>query len=90
MIKHLNIRVYGSVQGVFYRATAMEAAMFLDIKGFARNEKDETVYLEAEGGEDKLAAFVEWCKVGPPRAIVERVITEEGEIKNFSKFEISR
>jgi acylphosphatase len=90
MIKHLNIRVYGNVQGVFYRATAMETALFFDIKGFARNEKDETVYIEAEGEESKLDAFVAWCYIGPPRASVVRVETKEGSMKNFSKFEISR
>lgn len=35
MAKHLNIHVYGRVQGVFYRASAMEIANKLDIKGFA-------------------------------------------------------
>lgn len=90
MIKHLNIRVYGSVQGVFYRATAMQKALELDLKGFARNEKDETVYIEAEGEEDKLKAFVDWCYEGPPRASVERVATEEGDMKNYTKFRIDR
>jgi acylphosphatase len=90
MIKHLNIRVYGRVQGVFYSATAMEKALELGIKGFARNEKDETVYIEAEGEEDKLKEFIDWCYIGPPRASVDTISTEEGEIKNYTKFEISR
>ena len=88
MVKHLNIRVYGRVQGVFYRATAMEKALELGIKGFARNEKDETVYMEAEGEEEKLKQFIYWCRIGPPRASVERVATEEGSMKNYSKFGI--
>lgn len=78
------------MHGVFYRATAMQAAISLDIKGFARNEKDETVYIEAEGEEDKLKEFVEWCKTGPPRASVEKVITEESAMKNYTKFAIDR
>jgi acylphosphatase len=90
MIKHLNIKVYGNVQGVFYRATAMQAALNLDIKGFARNEKDETVYIEAEGEENNLEAFITWCRIGPPRASVERVTTEEAPMKNYSKFTIDR
>jgi acylphosphatase len=90
MIKHLNIRVYGRVQGVFYRATAMETAGKLGIKGFARNEKDGSVYVEAEGEEDKLKEFIDWCYEGPPRAGVDRVATEESAMKNYAKFVIDR
>ena len=90
MIKHLNIRVYGRVQGVFYRATAMETAGKLGIKGFARNEKDGSVYVEAEGDEDKLKEFVDWCRIGPPRASVDRIETEESAMRNYTKFVIER
>ncbi len=90
MIKHLNIYVYGRVQGVFYRASAMEAADKLGIKGFARNEKDGTVYIEAEGEEDDLREFISWCYKGPARASVERVATEETPMKNYTKFTIDR
>jgi len=90
MAKHHNIRVYGRVQGVFYRATAMEIATKLGIKGFARNEKDETVYIEAEGEEDNLKAFIHWCRIGPPRASVERVTVEISEIKNYTTFVVQR
>jgi len=90
MIKHHNIRVYGRVQGVFYRGAAMEKATKLGIKGFARNEKDETVYIEAEGEEDNLKAFIHWCRIGPPRASVERVTVEISEIKNYTTFVVQR
>ncbi len=90
MVKHLNIHVYGRVQGVFYRATAMEIAANLGLKGFVRNEKDESVYIEAEGEEEKLNDFVDWCYIGPMRAKVERVIKEEGTMKNFTNFEVIR
>lgn len=90
MIKHLNIRVYGRVQGVFYRATALEIATNLGLKGFVRNERDESVYIEAEGEEEKLNEFIDWCHIGPMRAKVEKVLTEEGKIKNYSNFELVR
>jgi acylphosphatase len=90
MIKHLNIHVYGKVQGVFYRVTAMETANKFNLKGFARNEKDGSVYIEAEGDEAVLEKFVEWCNEGPPRASVERVITEESDLKNYSNFVVQR
>jgi acylphosphatase len=90
MVKHLNIRVYGRVQGVFYRANAMEAANKTGVKGFARNEKDGSVYIEAEGEEIALKNFVDWCYDGPARASVERVVTEESDMKNYSNFVVQR
>ncbi len=90
MVKHLNIRIYGRVQGVFYRATAVEIADSLGINGFARNENDGTVYIEAEGEEANLKKFVDWCYEGPPRASVERVTTEESEMKKYSNFVVQR
>lgn len=90
MAKHLNIQVYGRVQGVFYRASAMEIANKLDIKGFARNEKDGSVYMEGEGEEIALKKFIDWCYEGPARASVESVTTEESGMKNYSNFVIQK
>ena len=88
MIKHLNIKVYGLVQGVFFRATAKEQADKLGITGFARNEPDNTVYIEAEGEENQLNKFIKWCNIGPSMAQVEKVIVTEDNLKSFKKFEV--
>ncbi|MBA2422043.1 MAG: acylphosphatase, partial [Chitinophagales bacterium] len=42
-MKHYNIRVYGKVQGVFFRASARRHAEMLGISGFAQNEDDGSV-----------------------------------------------
>lgn len=89
-MKHVAIKISGNVQGVFFRASAKEAADQLNIKGFAQNQSDGNVYIEAEGDEKKLKQFVEWCKHGPPRAQVIHVDVQEGELKNFERFEIKR
>ena len=89
-IKHYDIQVYGNVQGVFFRASARSHAEMLDIKGFAQNETDGSVYLEVEGTEENLALFVEWCKRGPERATVENVKVTEGPLKNYTEFEVNR
>lgn len=90
MRKHIDIHVYGRVQGVFYRASAMEAADKLAIKGFARNENDGSVYIEAEGEDDDLREFISWCYKGPARASVDRIATEETALKNFTEFTVER
>ena len=86
---HLNIKIYGLVQGVFFRHSAQKEAEKLGLKGFARNEPDGAVYLEAEGEEKDLEKFLEWCRKGPPLAQVQKV--ESGfsrELKNFKEFTI--
>jgi acylphosphatase len=48
----------GRVQGVFFRATAREIAQRHGVAGYARNQPDGTVELEAEGPPDKIDAFL--------------------------------
>lgn len=73
MVKSLGIHVYGRVQGVFFRYAAKMEAEKLNITGFAENREDGSVYIEAEGDEDALHKFIEWCRRGPPLALVEKV-----------------
>jgi acylphosphatase len=86
MKKHLKIRIRGKVQGVYFRATAVDKAHLYSVAGFTRNETDGTVYIEAEGEEESLKKFVEWCHIGPPRAIIEEVLIEEGDLKHYHNF----
>ena len=74
----LTIRVEGIVQGVNFRQAARREADRLGIAGFARNEPDGSVTIEAEGNSDTLAQFVEWCRHGPAPARVDRVEIVEG------------
>lgn len=86
MIEHLNVKIYGKVQGVFFRTSAREEAEKLDISGFVRNEPDGSLYIEAEGEKEKLDKFLKWCKDGPEAAQVEKIEVTKGPIKNFSEF----
>ncbi len=89
MQKHLNIRVFGRVQGIFFRYSAKQKAEELKIKGFASNEPDDSVYIEAEAEEKNLKKFLDWCREGPALAHVKKVEFEfNSEIKNFSDFEV--
>jgi len=84
--KHFDIKIIGRVQGIGFRYGSARKAQELKIAGFVRNEPDGAVYLEAEGKEEALKKFIEWCKSGPRWAKVERVELKEGKIKNFSEF----
>ncbi len=77
MTKRLAIRIKGRVQGVWFRRNAQAKAEALGLVGFAQNLPDGSVYLEAEGGEDKLESFLRWCRKGPPSAQVTSCTREE-------------
>ncbi len=89
-MRHLNIIVHGKVQGVNFRRCTREQAMVLGVNGFVENRNDRTVYIEAEGPEEQLQKFLDWCKRGPTIAEVTKVEKTEGEVKNYSSFEILR
>lgn len=86
--RHLNIRVFGQVQGVFFRDSTRRKAEELGIKGFARNESDGSVYVEAEGPEEALEKLVNWCWEGPEMAEIDKVEIEEGDIRGFDSFQV--
>ena len=57
--------------------------------GFVRNDLDGSVYIEAEGEEESLGKFVNWCKDGPPMAKVREIeIEEDSELRGFEGFRI--
>lgn len=87
-MKHLNIKIFGRVQGVGFRFNTKKKASDLGLKGFVKNENDGSVYIEAEGDEELLGKFVSWCEKGPSFAKVKRIEKEEGELQNFKDFKI--
>lgn len=89
-MKHLNIKITGKVQGVWYRGSAQRKALELGLKGFVRNEPDGSVYAEVEGTSAALEAFCGWCREGPELANVENVEVSDGEWQDFQTFEILR
>lgn len=90
MSQHFNITVKGKVQGVFYRASAQKMAMLLGINGFVQNEPNGHVYIEAEGDNDMLVKFVQWCQHGPDGAVVEHVSVTDGPVQGFNGFVVKR
>jgi acylphosphatase len=87
-MKHIDIKITGKVQGVFFRASTKAVADQMGVKGMVKNEKDGTVYIEAEANAVILEMFLDWCKEGPEKAKVEHVAVEDGELKNYRNFEV--
>ncbi|NQU83353.1 MAG: acylphosphatase [Parcubacteria group bacterium] len=71
-MKRVHIKIYGQVQGVFFRVGIKEKADELGIFGWARNIESGGVEIMAEGEKEKLEKLIEWARQGPESAEVEK------------------
>ncbi|MFW9994589.1 MAG: acylphosphatase [Candidatus Odinarchaeota archaeon] len=91
MKKRVHIKVYGRVQGVFYRVHTQEQASRLDINGWVMNMPDRTVEIDAEGSKEALEQLIAWANQGPPHARVDNIdIHWEDKLENYTSFTIKR
>lgn len=90
MIRNYKITVKGKVQGVGYRANAQAMAHKYQLTGFVKNLSDRSVLLHAQGSEENIQRFIEWCNTGPRLADVTEVISEELDTMGYTTFEIKR
>lgn len=82
-------KVYGRVQGVFFRAFVAEQANELGLIGYVRNLPWGGVEVVAEGERKQLERLIDYLKVGPPDAKVEKVVTNwSGYTGSYSRFRI--
>ena len=87
MKKRIKIKIFGQVQGVFFRENTKRKAEELDLAGWVRNETDGSVSTEAEGEEKDLKELIKWCHVGPELARVEKVKEEYSDkLINYKDF----
>jgi len=70
VVRAVELRVHGTVQGVFYRASAQREARRLGLAGWVRNMSDGTVCVRVQGPTAAVDALLAWCRVGPPGAEV--------------------
>jgi acylphosphatase len=82
-----HLRIYGRVQGVFFRANMRERARMLGLTGWVRNMPDGSVEAVIGGPRDKVLELVKWAHKGPRLAKVEKVDVEweaaSGEYDDF-------
>ena len=76
----VRLTVYGHVQGVFFRAFAVQQATSLNLTGYVTNlPGGESVRVEAEGERKGLTALIKRLRTGPPRARIDRMETRWAE-----------
>lgn len=83
-----HVIIEGRVQGVFFRAETRAVAQTYHLTGWVKNLPDGRVEAVFEGEEDDVEKAVQWCRTGPPHALVTSVSVNRepftGEFKNFS------
>ena len=72
-MRSVHLRITGRVQGVGYRAWAIETARRLGLRGWVRNRADGSVEALVIGADDPVAALIEACREGPFAARVTEV-----------------
>ena len=84
-----HVLISGLVQGVCFRAYAMDKARSLGLTGWISNTHDGRVEAVFEGEKDTLDEVIKWCRKGPPSARVEDVkITWEEYSGDFDDFSL--
>ena len=82
------IKIYGKVQGVGFRYYTRQKAGELSINGLVQNRLDGSVYIEAEGAEENLDAFILWCNDGPGWARVTKIQVQRTPPFGYNSFSI--
>ncbi len=81
--------IYGRVQGVGFRYSAVERAEAMNIVGTVQNCWDGSVHVVAEGRRLQLETFLSWLEQGPMMAHVTRVDHEwRSPTGEFNHFEV--
>jgi acylphosphatase len=65
--------VSGRVQGVGFRAFTADCAARLNVAGFVRNRRDDTVEIVAQGLQSNIDQFFSLMQNGPSGARVDRI-----------------
>ncbi len=68
-----HVWVSGRVQGVFFRAYAVDEAAHRQVDGWIRNATDGRVEAVFEGSAEAVGAMIQWCHTGSPAARVANV-----------------
>lgn len=73
----LHLQILGRVQGVGFRESMRVEAERLGVTGWVSNRADGSVEAMIQGPSVAVSALLDWVKIGPSMARVDRVIASE-------------
>jgi acylphosphatase len=88
MIRSIKVNIYGKVQGVGFRYSAMQKANEIGITGFVKNRTDGSVFMEIEAEPELIDEFIFWCKEGPTWSVVDDVVVVDIPFNNYKNFSV--
>lgn len=78
-IQELHAFVHGWVQGVGFRYFVVKNALALGLRGYTRNQSDDSVEVLAQGPRPALERLLSLLRQGPSAAEVSEVRTQWGQ-----------
>ena len=86
-MRMLKAKVYGKVQGVWFRKYTLDCAHRFGLVGMVKNLDDGTVLVYAIG--QNLEEFKKYLKIGSPGSDVEKIdFSRQNSLVEFSEFKI--
>jgi len=73
----VQLRIYGRVQGVWYRGWTVDQAAARGLAGWVRNRADGTVEALLTGPAEDVEAMIALCHLGPEEALVSEIERED-------------
>jgi len=67
------VRIFGRVQGVWYRGWTVDEATRRGLTGWVRNRRDGSVEAMLVGASEHVEAMIAACESGPPAARVDHI-----------------
>lgn len=87
MRKEAILKIYGNVQGVFYRDFSEKCAHELALVGWVKNMPDGSVKMCLHGDEDIIKEMIARCYDGSPASQVKKIHIEWKNIDSEKEFE---
>lgn len=86
-----HLRIFGRVQGVWYRESMRQQAEALHITGWVRNRLDGSVEALVQGDASAVERIIVWARRGPEQALVTHIDIDEkppqvGQAASFDSF----
>jgi acylphosphatase len=81
--------VHGRVQGVFFRDTVRRRSLQQNLAGSVRNCRNGTVEAVFEGAREDVESLVDFCRLGPRGAEVERLERFDETPEGLSGFTVA-